>query len=164
MFSVRRATLADAEPILALLEEIVAERLFTAITKPWSAAEQKRYLAALSLREAIHVAETDHQKLIGYQVLELWAPTLESMAHVGQVGTFVTLTGRGQGVGAALFGETLAFAREQGYGKFVIQVRSRNKVGQVFYKRLGFVECGRLTRQVRVGAEEEDEILMEFFL
>ena len=35
---------------------------------------------------------------------------------------------------------------------------------QAFYKGLGFVECGRLGAQVVIDGEEDDEIVMEFFL
>ena len=147
-----------------LLEGIAREGLYTAITQPWSAEEQKRHIARLSAREAIHVAEDAGCTLIGYQVLELWAPTLASMAHVGQIGTFIRTDWRGEGVGRTLFRHTIEFARTHGYSKFVIQVRSGNITGQSFYRALGFTNCGRLARQVRIGSREEDEILMEYFL
>ena len=86
------------------------------------------------------------------------------MAHVGQVGTFLAKAWRGMGVGAALFQQTVQFARAHAYAKFVIQVRAGNTAGQAFYRRMGFVECGRMTRQVRLSDAEDDEILMEFFL
>ena len=101
---------------------------------------------------------------MGYQILELWAPTLESMAHVGQVGTFLRPAWRRRGVGPALFTATAHFAREYGFAKFVVMVRASNAQALRFYQRLGFRECGRLSRQVRIGAVEDDEILMEMFL
>ena len=162
--AIRRATAADAEAIIAILEGIASERIYTAIDKPWSADEQRRYLVSLSEREAIHVAEPGGKAIIGYQTLELWAPTLDSMAHVGQIGTFLTPEWRRRGVGEALFQSTLDFARKRDYLKFAIQVRSSNVSAQAFYRRLGFRECGRLTRQVRIGKQEDDEVIMEFFL
>jgi RimJ/RimL family protein N-acetyltransferase len=163
-FAIRRATAADAEAIIAILQGIASERIYTAINRPWSADEQRQYLVSLSAREAIHVAEARGKAIIGYQTLELWAPTLDSMAHVGQIGTFLTPEWRRQGIGEALFHTTIDFARIRDYLKFVIQVRSSNPSAQAFYQRLGFRECGRLTRQVRIGEQEDDEIIMEFFL
>jgi ribosomal protein S18 acetylase RimI-like enzyme len=163
-FAIRRATEADAEAIIAILEGIASEGIYTAIDRPWSADEQRRYMTSLSAREAIHVAEAGRNTVIGYQTLELWAPTLHSMAHVGQLGTFVRPEWRGQGVGEALFRSTLDVARESGYRKFVIQVRATNTAAQGFYRRLGFRECGRLSRQVRIGEHEDDEVIMESFL
>ena len=46
----------------------------------------------------------------------------------------------------------------------VIQVRSSNESAQAFYKKMGFRECGRLVRQVRIHGVEDDQILMEYFL
>jgi RimJ/RimL family protein N-acetyltransferase len=162
--AIRRATAADAGAIIAILEGIASERIYTAISRPWSADEQRQYLVSLSPREAIHVAEPRGKAIIGYQTLELWAPTLDSMAHVGQIGTFLTPEWRRRGVGEVLFQSTLDFARERDYLKFVIQVRSSNVSAQAFYQRLGFRQCGRLTRQVRLGDQEDDEVIMEFFL
>jgi GNAT superfamily N-acetyltransferase len=150
--------------MVSLLREIAGEGVHTAITEPWSAAEQESHITGLSAREAIQIAEDQGRNLIGYQVLELWAPSLASMAHVGQVGTFIRAGWRGHGVGRALFRYTCDFAIAHGYGKFLIQVRSRNRVAQAFYRHLGFHECGRMARQVRIGGVEEDEILMELFL
>ncbi len=163
-FRIRKATAADAGAIIAILEEIAAERIYTAIERPWSVDQQRSYLASLSPREAVHVAETCDGTVIGYQTLELWAPTVNSMLHVGQLGTFLKAQWRRQGIGEALFQDTLSFARDHEYGKFVIQIRSANTPAQAFYQRLGFRQCGRLTRQVRIGGREEDEIIMEYFL
>ena len=164
LFSVRRAVPADARSMVLLLREIAAERVFTAITEPWSQAEQERHISGLSPRELIQVAEDQDGNVIGYQVLELWAPSLASMAHVGQIGTFVGADWRGGGVGRRLFRSTHDFAGRTGYSKFVLQVRSGNAAAQSFYKQLGFEECGRLKAQVRVDGVEEDEILMELFI
>jgi ribosomal-protein-alanine N-acetyltransferase len=163
-FTIRLATDADAAAIVAILEGIASERIYTAIDRPWSIDQQRRHLISLTPREAIHVAETERDKVIGYQILELWAPTIHSMTHVGQIGTFLRPEWRGRGVGESLFRATVAFARERGFRKFVIQVRSSNTVAQHFYERLGFRACGRLTSQVRIGEQEDDEIIMELFL
>src|ERR1700736_3479314 len=88
-FTIRPATEADAAAIVAILERIASERIYTAIDRPWSVDQQRRHLISLTPREAIHVAETDRGEVIGYQPLELWAPTIHSMSHVGQVGTFL---------------------------------------------------------------------------
>jgi|ERR1051326_5474215 ribosomal protein S18 acetylase RimI-like enzyme len=163
-FAIRKATPADADAIVGILEGVASEGIYTAINRPWSADEQRRYLVSLSARELIHVAEQRANEIIGYQILELWAPTLDSMAHVGQLGTFLAPEWRRRHIGQALFHRTLDFAREHHYLKFIIQVRSSNASAQSFYQGLGFRECGRLTRQVRIGEEEDDEIIMEFFL
>ena len=81
-----------------------------------------------------------------------------------QVGTFLLPERRRQGVGRQLWNTTRAFARAAGYTKLVIQVRGSNTSAQAFYRRLGFIECGRLARQVVVDDLEDDEVLMEVFV
>lgn len=163
-FTIRRATGADAGAISDILAGIAREQIYTAISVPWSTDEQRRYLESLSPRETFQVAESEPGVVIGFQSLDLYAPSFHSMSHVGQLGTFLKPECRRQGVGETLFRTNLDFAREHGFVKFVIQVRALNTGGQAFYKRLGFRECGRFTRQVRIGGTEDDEILMEFFL
>ncbi len=163
-FGIRAAIESDAEAMIAILEGIASEQIYTAIDKPWSTDEQRRHLMSLSPRETVQLAETECQEAIGYQTLELWAPTLDSMAHVGQIGTFLRPEWRRQGIGEAFFENTVEFARKHDFRKFVIQVRSSNVAAQSFYGRLGFRACGRLARQVHIGQQEDDEIIMEYFL
>jgi L-amino acid N-acyltransferase YncA len=162
--SIRKATEADAEAIVSILEGIVSERIYSAIESAWSADEQRRYLASLSPRETFHVAETDAGAIVGYQSLDLYSTILHSMDHVAQLGTFLRPEARGRGVGQALFESSVKFAHEHVFRKFVVQVRFSNIGARAFYGKLGFRECGRLARQVRLGDDEDDEIIMEFFL
>jgi len=160
---IRPASAADASAIAAVLEMIVAERVHSAIERVWTVDEERRYLESLSPREALHVAVDADQGIIGFQSLDLWAPLLTSMAHVGQLGTFLLPEWRGKGVGRQLWSATESFARQAGYRKLAIQVRASNTAAQAFYRSLGFNECGRMKRQVIIDGFEDDEILMEFF-
>jgi RimJ/RimL family protein N-acetyltransferase len=172
---VRRATPEDADAITAVLGVVVAERVFSAIEQPWPVEEQRRYLETLSSREAFHVAEVDlpaeapagsrrERAIVGYQSLDRYSSFLHAMAHVAGLGTFILPQWRGRGIGQALFTATRQFAVDAGYRKFVIYVRGSNTAAQAFYHRLGFVPCGRLTRQTVIDGREDDEVLMEYFL
>jgi L-amino acid N-acyltransferase YncA len=161
---IRRATVADAAGIARVLQAVVAERVYSAIDRAWSVEQETAYLAGLSEREAFHVAEDGAGLIGGFQSLDLWAPVFPSMAHVGQVGTFLLPEWRGLGVGRRLWGATEEFSRGSGYRKVVAQVRGSNIGAQRFYGKLGFVECGRLRGQVIVDGLEDDEVLMERML
>jgi RimJ/RimL family protein N-acetyltransferase len=161
---IRRATVEDAAGVATVLRSVVSERVHSAIDRSWTADQQRSYLESLSPREAFHVAIAASGDLIGYQSLDLYSSVLPSMAHVGQLGTFLLPEWRGRGVGQALFSATTHFAAAAGYRKLVIQVRASNASAQAFYQRLGFVECGRLRAQVIIDGGEDDEIVMEFFL
>jgi len=144
-----------------VLETVAAERVHSAIDRAWNIEEERRYLESLSPREAFHVAVDAEGGIVGFQSVDLWSPSLKSMAHVGQVGTFLLPEWRGRGAGRQLWSVTEPFARNAGYRKLVIQVRASNTSAQAFYGRLGFQECGRLTRQVVIDGIEDDEVLME---
>jgi ribosomal protein S18 acetylase RimI-like enzyme len=164
VYRVRRAGADDADGISAVLRTVAAERVHSAIDRAWSVEDQRRYLATLSPRDAFHVAETGAGEVVGYQSLDRYSTFLDTMSHVGQLGTFVLPAWRGRGVGRALFAETARFAGEAGYRKFVITVRASNAPAQAFYRGLGFTECGRLRAQVVIDGRDDDEIMMEFFL
>lgn len=161
---VRRATPEDAAGIVAVLAVVIDERVHSAIGRVWSVEQERRYLESLSAREVIHVAVDDADRVLGLQILDRWSAVLDSMAHVGQVGTFLLPAWRGRGIGRELWNATAAFAREARYQKLLVQVRGTNARAQSFYRRLGFAECGRLSRQVMIDGSQDDEILMELFL
>ena len=161
---IRKATPLDAAGIVNVLEAVARERLHSAIDKVWTVEQEAGYLASLSQRETFHVAIEGARGIVGFQSLDLWSSVLPSMAHVGQVGTFLLPDWRGHGVGRQLWNATESFARrEGGYRKLTIQVRATNIVAQSFYGGLGFKECGRLTRQIIIDGVEDDEVLMEYF-
>jgi len=162
--AIRQATPADASAITVIFHTVAAERVYSAIDAPWTVEQEQNYIASLSPREAVYVAIAESGEIVGFQTLDLWAPTLASMAHVAQLGTFLLPEWRRSGIGQALFRATAQFARDAGYAKMVIQVRAMNEPAQAFYRKLGFRECGRFTRQVRTGGIEDDGILMELFL
>jgi ribosomal protein S18 acetylase RimI-like enzyme len=161
---IRPALPEDAAGIVAALNVVAAERIHSAIDRVWTVEAERRYMEALSPREAIHVAVDNARGIVGLQVLDLWSSILDLMAHVGQVGTFLLPEWRGRGVGRQLWNATLAFARDARYRKLVIYVRGSNANAQAFYRHLGFQDCGRLARQVMIDGVEDDEVLMELFI
>jgi [ribosomal protein S18]-alanine N-acetyltransferase len=160
---IRRATGDDSIEIVAIWQRIAAERVHSAIDVPWTVEEERKYINSLSSREVVYLATTEAGEIVGFQSLDLWEPTITSMKHVAQIGTFLLPEWRRHGVGQLLFATTQEFAKNAGYEKAVIQVRASNRAAQSYYRQLGFRACGRLKRQVRIDGEEDDEILMELF-
>jgi L-amino acid N-acyltransferase YncA len=161
---VRRAIPEDAPGIVAVLAVVIDERVHSAIDRVWSVEQERRYLESLSAREVIHVALDDADRVVGLQILDRWSAVLDSMAHVGQVGTFLLPAWRGRGIGRELWNATAAFAREARYQKLLVKVRCTNAHAPSCSRSLGFAECGRLSRQVMIDGSQDDEILMELFL
>lgn len=160
---IRRASPKDAAGIVHVLETVTAERIHSAIDRAWTVEQEARHLESLSSREIFHVAVDATAGIVGFQSLDLWSALLPSMAHVGQVGTFLLPKWRGCGIGRQFWNATESFAKSAGYQKLVVQVRGSNAAAQRFYRALGFKECGRLTRQVIIDHVADDEVLMEYF-
>ena len=161
--TIRRATSDDADSISAIWDIICAERVYTAINQPFTPQQERDYIASLSDREAIFLAEVnDH--VAGFQSLDQWAKYTDSFDHVGVLGTFVHPGWRRKGIAYQLAEHTLDFARANGYEKLVIYVRAGNDGAQSFYRSLGFVAKGVLERQVKIDGQYEDEVFMELLL
>lgn len=161
--TIRRATLADAGAISAIWEVICAERIYTAVNRPFTPQQERDYLSSLSDREGVFLAEIDGQS-VGFQALDMWAKYTDSFDHVGVIGTFVLPPWRRKGIARRLAEHTFEFARANGYEKIVLYVRAGNVGAQAFYRSLGFIPKGVLTRQVKIDGKYEDEVFMELFL
>ncbi|MFX1324048.1 MAG: GNAT family N-acetyltransferase, partial [Promethearchaeota archaeon] len=98
---IRKATTTDAERISYIWEIICAERIYSAVSIPFTTRQEKEYIASLAEREATFVAEVG-EEIIGFQSLDLWSDVIESFKHVCQIGTFVLPDFRGKGIGYKL--------------------------------------------------------------
>jgi ribosomal protein S18 acetylase RimI-like enzyme len=161
--TVRRATPDDAEVISAIWEVVCAERVFTAVSRPFTPQQERDYIMSLSEREGIFLAGVDGQ-IAGFQSLDLWAKYADSFDHVGVMGTIILPEWRRKGVGHRLAEHTLEFGRANGYEKVLIYVRAGNTGAQAFYRSHGFVPKGVLARQVKIDGQYEDEVFMELLL
>jgi ribosomal protein S18 acetylase RimI-like enzyme len=161
--TIRRATPDDAEAISAVWEAVCAERIYTAVNRPFTPQQERDFIASLSDREGTFVAEVDGH-IVGFQSLDLWAKYTDSFDHVGVMGSIISPQWRREGIGQRLAEHTLDFARANGYEKIVIYVRAGNTGAQAFYRNLGFVQKGVLARQVKIDGQYEDEVFMELFL
>ncbi|MFX1469364.1 MAG: GNAT family N-acetyltransferase [Promethearchaeota archaeon] len=161
--NIRKAQTEDAEEISNIWKVICAEKKFTAVSHPFTSEQEKEYISSLSNREGIFMAEFEG-KIIGFQSLDLWAKFSQYFSHVGVIGTFVLPEWRKKNIGFQLAQYTFNFAREHNYEKIVIYVRAINKIALTFYKKLGFLQRGVLSRQVKIDEQYEDEIFMEMFL
>lgn len=161
--SIRKADPEDAIKISQIWEIICSEKIFSAVTRPFTFEQQQDYMSGLSEREGIFLAEVKSQ-VIGFQSLDLWAKYTDSFNHVGVIGTFIIPEWRKKGIGTQLAKETFTFARIKKYEKIIIYIRSLNAGALTFYKNLGFIEKGILSRQVKIDNHYEDEIFLELFL
>jgi len=160
---VRKATVDDAEQVSAVLNSVIAEGMLTLFDRPFPVAEERTFIAALSPRSALHVAELE-SRILGVQSIDLYSDLSQSTSHVATMGTWLRGEARGHGIGKLLAMESFRFATSNGYAKIVIHVLAGNERALRFYRRLGFVDVGVLRRHVRLGGTFHDEVCLEKLL
>ena len=144
--TIRPATLADSEGILALLVQVnnvhEANRpdLFIKDKTKYTAAQLTEILADQT--RPIFVAADENNAVLGYAFC-----VFEPHADNNNLRDFLTLyiddicvdeVTRGQGVGTALFEYVRAFAKENGVYNLTLNVWDKNDAAQAFYEKCGF--------------------------
>ena len=158
---VRRNSLEDAAGVAEVLNSVIAEGRYTALTGHWTPEAELAFLQSfLGLRSELFVAEVDG-RITGFQCVEPFVTYTTTMNHVCHLGTYVRAEFRGRGIGHKLAEATLAFARARGYEKSVIYVLAHNEGGLAYYRHLGFERLGVLKRQTRIDGVYYDEVFME---
>ena len=157
---VRRDDIQDAAGVAGVLNSVIAEGGYTALTGHWTPEAEQAFLQSLRPRSEVFVAEVAG-RIAGFQVIEPFVTYTSTMNHVAHLGTYVRADLRGCGIGHKLAEATLAFAREHGYEKAVIYVMAGNELGLAYYRGLGFEEKGVLHRQTKIDNVYHDEVFME---
>ena len=157
---VRRDDIRDAAGVADVLNSVILEGRYTALTGYWTPEAEQAFLQSLGPRSEVFLAEVAGQ-IVGFQVIEPFVSYTSTMAHVAHMGTYVHAGLRRRGIGRRLAQATLAFARQQGYEKVVIYVMADNELGLAYYRGLGFEERGVLQRQTKIDGVYHDEVFME---
>ena len=142
--TVRRATAADADAVVAMLVEVAGEGRWIATEAPVDVDQRRRRLVEDIEREdaIVLVAEAGGQP-VGELGLHL---ARYGVAHLGMA---VAAGWRGRGVGSALLAEAIDQARTAGAHKVALQVWPHNAAAIALYERFGFQREGYLTRHYR---------------
>jgi ribosomal protein S18 acetylase RimI-like enzyme len=142
--SVRPATVADADAVVAMLVEVAGEGRWIATEAPVDVEQRRRRLVEDIEREdaIVLVAEAGGQ-LVGELGLHL------ARYGVADLGMAVAAGWRGRGVGSALLGEAVERARAAGAHKIALQVWPHNAAAIALYEGFGFQREGYLTRHYR---------------
>ncbi len=161
-FSIRPARLEDAQGIVDVLNPIIAAGSYTIMDAPLSLEDQLTYMRGFPARGVFNVAVAeDDRTLLGLQSVEPFSPPESALAHVGQIGTFISLDVRRGGIGAALMRATLAQSRAQGFLKIIATIRADNPQAIAFYTGQGFAVVGTARRHAFLNGRYVDEVITE---
>ena len=155
----------DAAAVASVLNSVILEGEHTALTTPFTEAEERAFIEGLCNRSALFVAEVDG-RIAGIQSIEPDASAryTDSMRHVATLGTWIERSFRRRRIGRLLAETCFDFAQGKGYGKIAIQVLADNEQALRFYGRLGFEKIGVARRHVRLKSRFRDVCYLEKLL
>jgi RimJ/RimL family protein N-acetyltransferase len=141
---VRRARPGDLDAVVALFASVAAEGRWIAAEAPIDRAVRRRQLRErLDRRDAVMFVAEVGGVIIGQLVVDL------AGYGVAEVGMLVAAEWRRRGVGSALLGAGIDWAREAGAHKVALQVWPHNRAAITLYERFGFQREGLLRRHYR---------------
>ena len=142
--TVREATLADVDAVVAILVEVAGEGRWIATEAPVDVERRRRRM--------VEDVEGDHAIVL---VAEAGGTPVGQLGlhlapyGVADLGMAVAAGWRGRGVGTALLAEAVERARQAGAHKIALQVWPHNAAALALYERFGFRREGYLTRHYR---------------
>lgn len=135
--ALRDAGAADAAPLAALLNAIIAIGGTTAHETPFSPKDfAAAFITGPSVVSCVMAEAAGDAAPIGFQGLALY-PDLP--AGWVDIGTFVRPGEQASGIGAALFAATCKRARAKGFRTINATIRADNQPGLRYYTKMGFV-------------------------
>ena len=159
----RQARPADAAALVELAEAVAAEPEEWLVAEgSWrTPGEERRYLRTLARypHAAVLVAEADG-RVVGR--LSIARDPHPASAHVADLGLMVAADHRRQGVGTALLGAAVAWAREASVRKLELHVFPHNEPALALYRRFGFRTEGIRAGHYRRADRFLDAVLMAY--
>ena len=165
MLDIREATLDDADGIVAVLNPIIESGAYTILDAPLTAEAEREFIRNCSPRGVFLVAvDRSNGAVVGFQNTQPLVTYTHALDHVGDIGTYVDLSRRRQGIAKQLFQVSFAKARDKGYEKLFTLVRSDNPAALQTYLHHGFDIVGTARRHAKLRGQYVDETLIERFL
>ena len=162
---IRKAVPDDAEPVASVINSVILEARYTALTNPFTEDEERAFIEGLCPRSAMFVAEVNNE-IVGIQVIEPdgLARYTDSMRHIATIGTWIQAGYRGYKIGRSLAEASFSFAKTKNYEKIAIQVIADNTRALRFYGNLGFEKIGVAKKHVKFEDRFCDVFYLEKFL
>ena len=162
---IREATPEDAAGIVGVLNPIIEAGLYTILDTPFTAEAEREFICTRSARGVFLVAiDRANGAVVGFQNTQPIVTYTRACDHVGEMGTYVDLSRRRQGIATRLFQASFARALSKGYEKIFTLVRGDNPAALQTYLHHGFHVVGTAHRHAKVRSQYIDETMIERFL
>jgi RimJ/RimL family protein N-acetyltransferase len=159
---IRKAKVEDAHAIVTAEQEI-AQTPGYFCSQPSELSEQNTVKTIRALSESekgIYLVAERENNIVGHAFLE--PLHLKSICHVAQLSIGVHHGWQEKGIGAALMQRLIDWAKQsETIEKIELNVRASNHRAIALYKKMGFIEEGRLKNRIKIDANHYiDDILM----
>jgi RimJ/RimL family protein N-acetyltransferase len=153
----------DAEAITNFVNIVGSEKRFVLRERAtWSIEDEQKTLAAADGTESAFLIALINGRLSG--LLNIAKGRWPKNQHVAEFGMACLSDCRGVGLGTALLLRALDWARSTGVQKVRLEVFASNEPAISLYRKLGFVEEGRLSREFLIEGSFVDGVLMAKWL
>ncbi len=160
--NIRLAQTSDAT-ILCQAEQAIAARPGHLVSLP-TELKVENFVAMIEKPTTRYMVVEKDGKLIGHAFLEQMG--LQAVAHIMRLTIAVHEGHQGQGVGQLLLQNLIDWAKSTSHvEKIELHVRASNTAAIALYKKMGFVEEGRLKRRIKISETEYlDDLTMGLIL
>jgi len=150
------------ESLTDCVAEVARERRFLSIVEGFTLDQCAAWVAVDRLRGNPFLVALEQDRVVGW--CEVRRDLLPGRAHSGLLGMGLRAPYRGLGLGRQLIDGALQLARERGFERIELMVRSANDPAIRLYVQAGFREEGRKRDALRLDGQSEDELLMALYL
>ena len=145
--TLRSASAADAEAIVALMKSVALEGKWIRTQWPFDEAERvERFRGTLGSGRVLCIVAERDGKIVG-QI------TLFPSDDVAEFGMVVEACERGLGLGRRLMDAGEGLAREKGFSVMELEVYAHNAAAIALYRGAGFEEFGNRYPELRTSGE-----------
>lgn len=160
--TIRNARPEDAHE-LAQAEREIAERPGLLVSKPFELTDERfknTITNSLQNKNIIYLIAECNGTIVGHGLLE--PLHLTAICHVAHLTLVVNSGWQGKGIGTLLLKSLIDCAKSSdGIEKIELHVRSVNERAIALYKKMGFVEEGRLKNRVKIAeGHYVDDVVM----
>jgi len=124
--------------------------------------EERRWFERGTKAGMLYLVARVDDKLVGGASIH---PHTDKRAHVVEFGIFIRDGYRNSGLGTTMTKMFIEIAKKRGFEVLQLSVYATNKRAFHVYKKCGYKECGKLTRDIKfLDGTYTDRILMELLL
>ena len=150
----------DLSELVEVLNSVICEGKYLYMNNEITDMEEERQWFERSKKSGMLylVVRVDNKPVGGASI----HPHAEKRSHVAEFGIFIRDGYRDIGLGTALTKTFIEVAKEHGFEILQLSVYATNKRAHHVYKKCGYKECGKLTRDIKfLNGAYTDRIMME---